>query len=165
MAAVFTTAFQVRYLAATVVLFVVVALLTRARWRRLAGALCSVAVFTAISAPIDDFGHATGLWTYPSCIDPPHPPIAIYIGQALELVGCLALIGWRVQRRFGTRGLVAMSAVVCTLGPVRDFAVAAVLPDLMRMGPLPGSLVADVAAWAVVLLVALGVTRLVAGPS
>jgi hypothetical protein len=124
-----------------------------------------VAVFTAISAPIDTVGVRMGLWSYPSCIDPPHPPLLVYVGQALEFVGCIALVGWRVQRRFGARGVAVLAAVVCTLGAVRDFSVAAALPQMMHIGPLPGSLIADVVAWGVVATVALGVMRIVSGPA
>ena len=73
--------------------------LTRAGTRRIAGALCAVLAFTALSAPIDAVGLRTGMWGYPSCVDPPHPPLPVYVGQALAFVGCLALVGWRVQRR------------------------------------------------------------------
>ena len=113
---VFTTRFQVIYLVGTLVVFCAVA---------------SVAMFTARSAPIDNFGARHDLWTYPSCVNPPHPPLAVYIGQALMFVG--------------------------TIAPV--------LPDLLRFGPMPASLFADLAAWAIVVAVALSVTRLVAGPA
>ncbi|HTQ48789.1 MAG TPA: hypothetical protein VMI75_38790 [Polyangiaceae bacterium] len=161
----FTSRFQVAYAGSMLLLFCVVAFFTRATPRRIAGALCSVAVFTALSAPIDTVGLRTGLWTYPSCIDPPHPPLLAYVGQALEFVGCIALVGWRVQRRFGRRGVAALAAVVCALGAVRDFSVAAALPQMMHMGPLPGSLIADVVAWGIVVSVALGVMRIVSGPA
>jgi hypothetical protein len=162
---VFTPAFQVVYAAAMALLFCAVAFFTRATARRIAGALCSVAVFTVLSAPIDTVGLRTGLWSYPSCIDPPHPPLLVYVGQALEFVGCIALVGWRVQRRFGPRGVGVLAAAVCTLGTVRDFSVAAALPQVMRMGPLPGSLIADVLAWGIVVSVALAVMRIVSGPA
>src|SRR5215813_1390028 len=158
---VFTTRFQIAYLVMTLAVFGAVAFFTRAGIRRLAGAACSVLVFTAISAPIDNFGTRAGLWSYPSCGSPPHPPLAIYLGQALFFVGTIALIGWRVQRRFGTRGIVKLTALVCTLGLVRDLSVAAALPNLLRFGDMPASAIADVVAWAAVVFVALAVTRLV----
>ncbi len=161
----FTTRFQVVYLTATLAVFGIVALLTRAGARRLAGAVCSVLLFTAISAPIDNFGARWGLWSYPSCANPPHPPLAVYVGQAFVFVGTIALIGWRVQRRFGTRGVLWLTAIVCTVGLVRDLSVAARLPNVIRFGPMPISAIADVGAWAIVVLVALSVTRMVAGPA
>jgi len=162
---VFTTRFLVGYVAGTSALFGAVAWLSRARLRRIAGALAAVAVFTALSAPIDNLGAATGLWVYPSCNDPPHPPLAAYLGQALEFVGCLALIGWRIQRRFGARGIAWLFALALPLGACRDFGAAAIFPDVIRFGAMPGALLADVAAWAVVLIVALGVSRVIAGPA
>ena len=161
----FTTRFLVGYLAGTLALFCAVAWLTRAKPRRIAGALAAVAVFTALSAPIDNLGAATGLWSYPTCESPPHPPLAAYLGQALEFVGSLALIGWRVQRRFGARGIAWLFAIALPLGACRDFSAAAIFPDVIRFGPQPAALIADVAAWAVVVLVALGVSRMIAGPA
>jgi hypothetical protein len=162
---VFTPAFQVAYLSGMLVAFSIVAWLTRARARRIIGALCSVAVFTALSAPIDTFGIRNGLWGYPSCTDPPYPPLPVYVGQALAFVGCLALIAWRVQRRFGLRAAAKLGLFVCVVGAMRDFTIAALMPQVIRVGPLPASLLADMAAWAVVVVVALGVTRIVAGPA
>jgi hypothetical protein len=161
----FSTTFQVLYLAGAISFFILVLSATRARRRRIAGVLASVLVFTAISAPIDMLGYRTGLWFYPSCVDPPHPPLAVYVGQALIFVGGIALVGWRVQRRYGARGLLVLAAVVCGVGLVRDFSVAAIFPRMLRFGPAPAAELADVGAWAVVVGVALGVTRLVAGAS
>jgi hypothetical protein len=106
-----------------------------------------------------------GLWFYPSCVEPTHPPLAVYFGQALIFVGCLALLGWRVQRAFGARGLVVLGVVVCLVGLARDFSAAAFFPEILRFGPSPAAQLADVAAWLVVLTVALVVTRIVAGPA
>jgi hypothetical protein len=161
----FTTRFQIIYVLGTFALFCAVAFATRAGWRRIAGAVCAVLVFTAISAPIDNFGAATGLWTYPSCENPPHPPLGAYLGQAFMFVGTIALIGWRVQRSFGARGLAFLAGIVCVLGLVRDLSVAAAMPELIQFGPMPAAAFADIAAWGIVLLVALVVTRVVAGPA
>jgi hypothetical protein len=159
----FPASVQIGYLAFTSVVFVALVLLTGAGLRRVAGALASVAVFTALSAPIDLLAIRRGWWSYPGCADPPHPPLPVYVGQALLFVGSIALIGWRVQRRFGARGVVWLTGLVCVAGAARDFGVAAALPDIIQFGPLPSSLAADVAAWLVVVFVALAVSRAVAG--
>lgn len=156
-----TARFQVAYLVATFTIFVAVAALTRARARRIAGAVASVLVFTTLSAPMDELAARLGWWTYPS--SPPHPPLPVYLGQAFVFVGNVALIGWRVQRRFGARGVAWLAMLVCVVGAIRDFVVAAVWHELITFGPQPQALAADVAAWGVVVLVALTVTRLVAG--
>src|SRR5205807_604071 len=93
----------------------------------------------------------------------PHPPLAVYLGQALMFVGTIALIGWRVQRRFGAGGIAALTTIVCSLGLVRDLTAAAMLPDVIRFGAMPASAIADVVAWALVVFVALAVTRVIAG--
>jgi hypothetical protein len=142
-----------------------VAFLARANARRVAGAMCSVLMFTALSAPIDTLALEAGWWRYPSCDNPPHPPLPIYLGQAFQFVGCVALIAWRVQRRFGTRGVKRLGAIVCGVGLVRDLSVAAIFPEMIRFGAMPASAIADVGAWAVVVLVAVLVTRIVAGPA
>ena len=160
----FTPLFQIAYLAANTIFFSAVALVTRATARRAAGALCSTLVFAAMSGPLDLLGRRAGWWIFPSCDNPPHPPLAVYVGQALACVGCVALVGWRVQRRFGARGVTAFAALVCGLGLVRDFSLAAVFPMLIRFGPMPASAIADLGAWALVVLVAFSVMRLVSGP-
>jgi hypothetical protein len=157
--------FQIAYLVGTTIGFLVVTLATRAPRRRVFGAVCAIVVFTALSAPIDNLGARWNLWRYPGCHDPPHPSIVVYLGQATIFVGSLALIGWRVQRAFGARGLVTMTIVVLVVGCIRDFTAAAIFPDVMVFGPMPGALLADAAAWAVVLLVALVVPRIVSGPA
>ena len=161
----FSARFQVVYLVATFAVFCVVALVARAGVRRVAGAMCSVLVFAAISTPIDNLGPRWGLWSYPSCANPGHPSLVVYLGQALEFVGTIALIGWRVQRRFGTRGVVVLTAIVCGAGLARDFSVAAALPNVIRFGPMPASAIADMLAWAIVVFIALAVPRVVAGPA
>jgi hypothetical protein len=80
-------------------------------------------------------------------------------------VGNIALIAWRVQRRFGAGGVVVLTAVFCLIGLVRDFTVAAIFPEMIFFGPLPDSALADVAVWAIIVLVALLVSRLVSGPA
>jgi hypothetical protein len=155
--------FQIVYLTAMVIVFGLVAFFTGARARRLAGALAAVICFTALSAPIDRFAASMGWWTYPSCVDPPHPPLTAYLGQALMFVGNVALIGWRVGRRFGARGLVWLTIIVCGLGLVRDLSVGALVPEAIQFGAMPMAALADLGAWAVVVLVALGVGRLVGG--
>ena len=153
------------YLAMTLTIFCVTTFVTRATTRRVAGALCSALVFTAMSAPIDRLALRAGWWSYPSCDMPAHPPLPIYVGQALIFVGCTALVAWRVQRRFGARGVATLAAIVCAAGLMRDFSVAAIFPEMICFGPVPTSAIADIGAWAIVVFVALAVTRLVAGPA
>ena len=161
----FSPSFQVAYLIFASVVFLVVAWATGARRRRVLGALAAVATFTALSAPIDELGARRGWWTYPSCVDPAHPPLLVYVGQALVFVGGVAFLGWRVQRRWGVFGVLRFVVIVCLLGLVRDSVGAAIFPEVLRFGPAPAAQLADVAAWAVVVVVGLVVPRVVAGPA
>jgi len=161
--AVQTPLFQIAYFTTTLALFCAIAFLTRAKARRVLGASCAVLVFTALSAPIDTFALRAGFWTYPACASPPHPTLPVYLGQALVFVGCLALVAWRVQRRFGARGVAVLAPSACVAGLVRDLSVAALLPDVIRFGDAPASVLADLGAWAIVVLVALAVPRVVSG--
>jgi hypothetical protein len=161
----FSLPVQIAYLAAMLVVFLVAVLLARPRRRRLAGVVLAVLAFTAASGPIDDFAHDAGLWTYPSCVDPPHPPLAVYLGQSLMFVGVTALVAWRVARRFGPRSLRVLVALFCVGGMVRDFSVAAIIPGIIRFGPAPAAQLADLAAWAIVAVFALAIPRFVAGPA
>jgi hypothetical protein len=151
------------YLAFASFVFALVARLTRASRRRLVGALVSVIAFTAASGSIDDFAIARRWWRYPSWVAPPHPSLVVYLGQALIFVGTVALVGWRVERRFGARGVAVLSIVVCVGGLMRDLSVAALLPSMIQFGAMPASVIADLAAWALVVAFALVITRLVAG--
>src|SRR5207249_3562092 len=71
----------------------------------------------------------------------------------------------RGGRRFGSGGVRVLAALVCIGGVVRDFSVAAALPRMIRFGDARASVMADLGAWAIVVLVALVVTRVVAGPA
>lgn len=158
------TPFQrVAYFTGAFLVFCFVARLTRAPARRIFGALCAVVVYTALSAPIDEFAARHDFWTYPSCHDPAHPTLDVYLAQALEFVGTIALFLWRAARAFGVRGVAVLFVLVLVLGPARDFTVAAVFPWMIHFGPFPTSLMWDIGAWAIVFDVAIVVSRLVAG--
>ena len=157
----FTFEFQILYLSAMTVVFFVIAYFTRATMKRTAGALAAVAVFTLLSKPMDVTAARHGWWSYPAVVN---PPLLFYVGQALEFVGTTALVGWRVNRRFGWRGVVAVVTWVCGLGLARDLSVAHFSP-VIRFGSGPVPLFADVGAWMIVAGIALGVTRMIAGPA
>jgi hypothetical protein len=160
----FTPVFQVAYLSVALAVFSGLAFLLRATARRVAGAAVSALAFTAMSGPIDSVGIGARWWSYPSCQDPPHPSLVVYLGQALLFVGCFALVAWRVHRRFGPRAVAVLTGITCVAGLFRDVFVAGLLPDVVRFGTPPASFLADLGAWAVVVGVALSVSRLVAGP-
>ena len=155
----FTLQFQIFYVLAMTVVFFVIAHFTRARARRTVGALAAVIVFILLSKPIDLTAARYGWWRYPAVVN---PPLLFYVGQALEFVGTTALVGWRINRRFGWRGAATVSALVCGLGLPRDLTVAR-FTQVIRFGPGPIPWIADVGAWMIVVGTALGITRVVGG--
>ena len=54
---------------------------------------------------IDSLFHELGFWRYPS-VQEPYGPVALY-PLVVIVFTMLALIGWRIMRRFGWRGWVA----------------------------------------------------------
>ena len=80
------------------------------------------------------------------------------------LFAALALIGWRVTRRFGSRGQTAFLCAVTILGTLRDYRVAARFPEFVVFAPGISTVLVDAALWGGLLVFAQLVMRLVAGP-
>jgi len=137
--------------------------LTRPTARRAAAALTAGAAVALVGVGVEAFAHAHGWWRYPGVGTPYGPPL-IYPAVVL-IYTTLALLGWRVVRRFGWRGELAFLAVATIVGPVRDYRVAAQLPELFVMGPGVGPLLADAVAWAGTVALAHAAMRLLAGPA
>jgi hypothetical protein len=137
--------------------------LTRARSRRVLGALAGGAAAGVLAIGEDLVGHAFGWWWYPGVKTPYGPPLA-YVAIALWYGAGVALIGWRITRRFERRGLALFIAAVAVLGPVRDYALAARV-GAVAFGDGLAPVVADAICWAGVAAVAQAVMRAVAGPA
>ncbi|MDP9267887.1 MAG: hypothetical protein M3P27_06120 [Acidobacteriota bacterium] len=144
------------------VFFVVVAYLTRARARRILGAVAGGAVFGLVAMLAVALGEARGWW---------HVPMAgswqFQLLFWLSLVVSCApdyLLLWRVVRRFGKRGLAVCLLVIVIIGPPRDYWIAATFPRWMTFAPGIAPILADAAVYALLVLVGYAVMRLVAGP-
>jgi hypothetical protein len=144
------------------VVMVLTAYFTRARRRRVAGALIGGAAVALVGVGVECLAHALGWWHYPS-VDTPYGPPLLY-PVVILLFAALALIGWRVTRRFGWRGQAAFLCAVTVLGTLRDYRVAAWLPELIVFAPGIRTVLVDAACWAGLLALAHVVMRLVAGP-
>lgn len=145
------------------VVMVLTAHFTRARKRRVAGALMGGAAVAFVGVGVECLAHVQGWWHYPS-IDTPYGPPLLY-PVVILLFAALALIGWRVTRRFGWRGQAAFLCAVTILGTVRDYRIAAWLPELIVFAPGITTVLVDAACWAGLLALTQVVMRLVAGPS
>jgi hypothetical protein len=74
----------------------------------------------------------------------------------------LALIGWRVVRRFGWRGEAAFLALVTVLGALRDYFEAGQALGMIALAPGITTVLVDMGCWAGLTALAQGVMRLVA---
>lgn len=144
------------------IVMVVTAYLTRATRRRVVGALIGGVAVGVGGVGIECLAHAREWWRYPF-VETAYGPPLIYPVVVL-LFAALALIGWRVTRRFGWRGQAAFLSAVTVVGTLRDYRIAAWLPQFIVFAPGIGTVLVDAACWAGVLALAQIVMRFVAGP-
>jgi hypothetical protein len=77
----------------------------------------------------------------------------------------LALIGWRITRRFGWRGQEAFLFSLAILGTLRDYRWAARFPELIVFAPGIVTVLVDAACWVSLAGLAQLLMRWVAGPA
>ena len=145
------------------VVMVVTAYLTRPTRRRIIGALIGGSAVGLVGVGIECLAHARGWWRYPF-VDTPYGPPLIY-PVVILMFTALALIGWRVTRRFGWRGQAVFLSAVTIVGTLRDYRIAAWLPQFIVFAPGIGIVLLDAACWAGLAGLAQAVMRWVAGPA
>src|SRR5262245_55080937 len=144
------------------VIFVIVALLTRATARRIGGALAGGAVAGVVALGILDVGEDARLW-HMAITQEPYFLTLLWLDFALGAF--IYLITWRIARRFGWRGLVAVAILFAVLGPVRDYQYLSRFPEWGVYAPGPTPMLAISATYVVLLVVGHWVMRMVAGPA
>jgi hypothetical protein len=137
--------------------------LARPNRRRLLGAVAGGAAVAVIGVGIESLFHTLGVWRYPS-VEQPWGPAMLY-PLVVIVFTMLALIGWRVTRRFGWRGQLVFLATLATLGVLRDFLVAERVLGIIVFARGIAAVLVDVGIWVAVVALAQGVMRLVAGPA
>lgn len=137
--------------------------LTRATLRRFLGALIGGVAVTLLMVGVDALARERGWWYYPDVSTPYGLPL-MYAAAALWYGAGVALIGWWLTRRFGWRGLVGLVGAAAILGPVRDYAGAA-LTGAIVFGPGTTPALLDAACWGCGIALVQGIMRLVAGPA
>jgi hypothetical protein len=145
------------------VLLAVVIYFSRAVSRRVLGAAVGGLVAMPIGIGFDVLGDAMGWWHYTMGTTGHGPPL-LYLALWLWYGVGVTLIGWRVTRRFGRRGLFGFIGFMAVYGPVRDYvgvALANGTVQVITSGVRP--LVADILLWASVNAVAQTVMWLIAG--
>ncbi len=136
---------------------------TRATTRRVVGAIAGGVAVALVGLAIENLAHAQGWWRYTSEDTPVGPP-AIY--PLLVIVfAFLALIGWRVMRRFGWRGLVVFLVVLAVVGAARDYLISGTLMGLIVFAAGAWLVIIDGLLWAGLTALAIAVMRAVSGPA
>src|SRR4029077_18836074 len=115
---------------------------TRATPRRVLGALAGGAVVAVVGFGGELVCQGLGLWHYPSD-DTGRGPLLMY--PLLVLIwAVLALIGWRVVRRFGWRGEAVCLALVTLQGTLRDYFEAGQALGMIALSPGLTTVLVDV---------------------
>jgi hypothetical protein len=134
---------------------------TRATPRRVCGALAGGTAVAVVGVGVEIVMHRLGVWRYPG-IDTAYGPRLMYPLVVL-VFALLALIGWRVGRRWGRRSLVVFLGAVTVVGTVRDYTIAGDMLNVVVFAPGKMTVLIDAACWAAASSLALAVMRLVAG--
>jgi hypothetical protein len=144
------------------VILVIVAILTRATPRRIAGALAGSSVMGVVGLGIVALGERVGWWHF---VLPWEPYFVTLLWLDSAICGFVFLLTWRVARRFGGRGLIVLLVLAALLGPVRDALYMQRFPEWGAYGPGFAPYLAVSAAYIVLGVVGHGIMRLVAGPA
>jgi hypothetical protein len=135
---------------------------TRPTWRRFVGAFAGGAAISVAVLVVFPLGEAIGLWRTASWTSFSWPLLVI-AGLISSLI--VPLVSWRVARRFGRRGLVALCAILAIIGPPRDYSIAARFPEWITFGPGVAPVLAVAAIYGGVVPLAHVVMWAVTGPA
>ena len=144
------------------VMTTVVAVLTRATFRRIAGASAGAAVCGPVGLGIVAFCERAGWW---HMVMPWEPYFLTLLWINMALCGYPFLITWRIARRFGGRGLGVAVGVVAVIGPLRDSWYMAVFPEWGFYAPGFAPMLAISGAYVLLGIIGHGLMRLIAGPA
>jgi hypothetical protein len=144
------------------VVLVVVAILTRATGRRIAGALAGGGAFGVVALGIIALGERVGWWHMAMTWEPYFLTVLL-----IGFIPCASifLITWRIARRFGGRGLAVVLVVLAVIGPPRNYWYMRQFPEWGSYGPGIAPVLAISASYVILVLVGHGVMRLIAGPA
>ena len=144
-------------------MFAGAAFFTRAGWRRIIGALIAAAPLVLLVMFYDAIAAQMGWWRYPA-VGAGAAPLSWYVASALGYGAALGLVGWRVIRRWGRRGLLGFLAAFAVFGVGRDLAYSHAY-HLIVFGPGPLPLLADLLAYASAAALVQLLMRWIAGPA
>src|SRR5215469_11031187 len=155
-------------LAPVTVLALLVIYFTKASLRRVGAALLGGIAGGLLNLVADLVAFRLGLWHYAST-HPAYAPPLFYVTAGLAYGAVASLIGWRIDRRFGRRGVLIFLACVAAYGLLRDFLGTATASaagfHFLVLAPGPLTVLADALCWVGCVGIAMLVMRLVAGPA
>ena len=135
---------------------------TRATLRRFLGALAGGLAVAVVGVGVEIFFQSLGFWYYPSAADQRYGPKLMYL-LVVIMWATLALLGWRVMRRFGWTGQLLFLTTVTVVGTTRDYLVAGQVLGYIVITPGLLTVLIDAACWAGTTALAQAVMWLVAG--
>jgi hypothetical protein len=144
------------------ILFVVVAVLTRATALRISGALVGGLAVGVAGLGIIAVGEKARWW-HQSIQWQPYYLALVVLNFAL--CAFVFLITWRLARRFGGRGLTAAMIFAAVVGPPRDYWYMVRFPEWGTYNWGVATVLAVSAAYVLLGLLGHGIMRLVAGPA
>ena len=144
------------------VVFVVVAILTRATARRVVGALAGGAALGVVALGIIALCVEAGWWRFAITWEPYYLTL-LWIDFALGAF--IFLITWRIARRFGSRGLALVVIAAAVIGPPRDYWYMQRFPEWGSYAPGVAPILAISATYVILVVLGHGVMRLVAYPA
>lgn len=141
-------------------LLVGVAYVSRAQVRRVASSMVGGAVFSVLVTVVPiSMG-----WRRFVVVEHSTQALLLLYTTGVLAGAFIALIGWRIARRFGWRGPAAFVIVVSIGGPIRErLYLSAAHLMVVAPGTLPW--IAYTLSWACALLLSLSIMRLIAGPA
>ncbi len=144
------------------VLSVVVAILTRATPKRIAGAVAGGAASGVVTLCLIALWERVGWWHEMITWEPHVLALSLL---CMTLCAFIFLITWRIARRFGWQGLAVVLVVLAVIGPLRDQWLLRRFPESGSYGAGIAPVLAISVSYVVLVLVGHGVMRLVAGPA
>ena len=142
--------------------FCIATYLTRAPRARITAALVAGGATAFAQLGADSAAHALGLYRYPF-VTTPYAPLAFYL-VTIPGAGMLALVVWRVDRRWSTPGVLWFAVVLAAYYAIHDY-VTSVVSNLIEFRPGIAGEAGDAVIAFVLALVIFGVMRLAGGPS
>jgi uncharacterized membrane protein YqjE len=143
-------------------LTVVVAFLTRATLRRIAGAVAGAIATGVVCLFIVALGERMEWWHMVIAWEPYFLTVMMI---SFAVCAFLFLITWRIDRRFGWRGMAVFLVILAIIGPPRDYWYMRHFPEWGYYAPGIAPILAISATYVILVLVGHGVMRMVSGPS